>query len=362
MKRLIIYAGFHKTGTTAIQNALYASQSQLALAGIHYPNPPKGEAHHFLAKSRSASSRGASIATLKKLLKTQDCVLVASEFFSELDSRAIDNLKFELKDCTIDVIFSIRPVSQLVSSQYQQLVRIGLETSYEVFVDETLENFGSLERPSLFWRRHNHTQILQTWSEILGPENVHLVWVNPDKPSVLFDWFASFLKLDSLEFSAHINQRKNRSLDAEELALVQAIRRNLSQDRLESEWIRIFRNQFIKTIVSTPSKNANQKKLLMTSDQSKRFANISNTMRQEIEELALSIEGEPEIIKSQVYVKAQDMELAKIHIDTVAKAICSVEPAHYLKVIDSKTLGAELLDRLARKLKLKKIFDFSILE
>lgn len=349
----MIYAGFHKTGTTAIQHALYASRGQLALAGIHYPNPPTGEAHHFLAKSRATRSQAASFATLKKMLKTHDCVLVASEFFSEFDRQAISKLRAELKDCTINVIFTIRPVSQLVSSQYQQMVRIGLETSYQEFVDETLDNFYSNENPSLFWRRHNHVQILQAWSGILGRENVHLVWVNPEKPSVLFDWFSGFLKLDSLEFRTHINQRKNRSLDAEELALIQAIRRNLSKNRLDSEWIRIFRNQFIKTIVSTPSTNANQKKLIMTSGQAKRFEKISDTMRQEIQELSLKMDGEPEDVKSQVYGKAQDLEVARIHIETVAKAISSVEPTHYLGVIDSKTLAEELLNRVARKFKIK---------
>ena len=45
VKKIIVHAGFHKTGTTAIQSSFYAATEKLEKAGIIYPHTG-GKAHH----------------------------------------------------------------------------------------------------------------------------------------------------------------------------------------------------------------------------------------------------------------------------------------------------------------------------
>src|SRR5215208_1987446 len=40
--RLILHIGTHKTGTTALQQFLYANREPLATCGFHYATPPHG--------------------------------------------------------------------------------------------------------------------------------------------------------------------------------------------------------------------------------------------------------------------------------------------------------------------------------
>jgi len=47
-RRLVIHAGFHKSGTTALQEAFDAQSDQLKSAGILYPNIGR-KAHHRIA-------------------------------------------------------------------------------------------------------------------------------------------------------------------------------------------------------------------------------------------------------------------------------------------------------------------------
>ena len=44
-KKIFVHAGFHKTGTTAIQSSFFAATNELDGAGITYPHVG-GKAHH----------------------------------------------------------------------------------------------------------------------------------------------------------------------------------------------------------------------------------------------------------------------------------------------------------------------------
>ncbi len=60
MTRTIVHAGFHKTGTTTIQNALRDHAGWLAGQGVHYPDDPSGLGGHpglacWLSRPRAAS-------------------------------------------------------------------------------------------------------------------------------------------------------------------------------------------------------------------------------------------------------------------------------------------------------------------
>ena len=48
MKKLIFHPGFHKTGTTALQQALSEARKELKVSDFNYPNT-RGKAHHSAA-------------------------------------------------------------------------------------------------------------------------------------------------------------------------------------------------------------------------------------------------------------------------------------------------------------------------
>ena len=65
-----MHAGFHKTGTTAIQSSFFAAKDKLSKLGITYPDVG-GKAHHkaiysLMAKTWGWEDRGGVLATDKK--------------------------------------------------------------------------------------------------------------------------------------------------------------------------------------------------------------------------------------------------------------------------------------------------------
>ena len=103
-KKIIVHAGFHKTGTTAIQSSFFAARADLKKLGITYPDVG-GKAHHkaiysLMAKTWGWEDRGGVLATDKKwkgfindIRRAKSTALVSSEFLCELNEEQIIRFK-----------------------------------------------------------------------------------------------------------------------------------------------------------------------------------------------------------------------------------------------------------------------------
>jgi hypothetical protein len=358
LKRLVIYAGFHKTGTTAIQGALSACRDALLDAGVTYPKAKSGNAQHYLAKSPSSAARKKATDEIRQFLASSDHVLLASEFFSEFSEKSVESLANSLQNVDIQVVFSMRPLEQMVPSQYQQLVRIGLDKSYVDFVDSLLDHSEKSKDATLFWNRHDQAGIIAKWSKHLGPENVHVILVDPSNPSYLFQWFEKYLDLPAGTLHQHVSENINRSLDADELELIRALRRLMGEERVATEWIKLYRNRFIRTLVSKKSANPLPVKLQMNEKQRVYFQNLGMRYEKDIRELAVQIhdggwsfgaKGKPP--KPATANISSDSVSGKVHIESIAAAMVSIRPEDSLKVIPTRALFRELLRRIRLKLR-----------
>jgi hypothetical protein len=95
-KKLIVHAGFHKTGTTALQSAFFANINELDRYGISYPQVG-GKAQHkaiysLMGKTWGWEDRGGVTATdkkwknlVKQVVKAKKTTLISSEFLCELN-------------------------------------------------------------------------------------------------------------------------------------------------------------------------------------------------------------------------------------------------------------------------------------
>lgn len=135
MKKLIIHAGLHKTGTSAIQSYLANNRELLGENSIFYPPTHTFEAHHGLA-SRLKSNTFSLEDKIKDVNRTlvtfsemTDCdtILLSSEMFSEsVDPRSFKYTREIFSD--IEFIFYIRRQDELLESAYNQQVKQNHET------------------------------------------------------------------------------------------------------------------------------------------------------------------------------------------------------------------------------------------
>lgn len=136
MPKLILHAGLHKTGTSAIQRFCARNRDRLLAAKILYPSTHTFEAHHLLAEQLKNSSTSDAKLILSDyfsrwVIPFAECevVILSSEIFSEgIDPGFIEFL-YDHVD-SIDLVFYVRRQDELLESAYAQQVRQNKETRY----------------------------------------------------------------------------------------------------------------------------------------------------------------------------------------------------------------------------------------
>ena len=125
----MVHAGYHKTGTSAIQDTLCNNKEFLWENGYFYPDPSPFNAHHEFA------SRLKSISTLEDGVRhTEETLLACKQYAegravllsSEMFSEQVDPLCFQtLPDIfdIIQIVFYVRQQDDLYESAYNQQVK-----------------------------------------------------------------------------------------------------------------------------------------------------------------------------------------------------------------------------------------------
>ncbi len=176
--RLILHAGSHKTGTTAIQQALFQHRGSFAKAGILYDpghrffGGPK-TAHHGLAHAlaRFEAADRAALARYRKMLDSRaqnaDLVVISAEPFlrhiaaqSGAGDRAGQRLAYVARvaeylqgfDVTVS-IYLRRPDRFAVSLYKENLVRTGLSMPFADYLVAKADTFHYQSRLAPF-RQH----------------------------------------------------------------------------------------------------------------------------------------------------------------------------------------------------------------
>ena len=134
MRRIVLHIGYHKTGSTALQQFLYTHRRRLSEAGILYPISAVGpkRAQHNLAWAVSPDYRfdPASL-TFDKLAglateRTEDTMVLSSEAFVESDPSAAAEMvrafAHEVR-ASVDTIAFLRPQHAYINSIYAQRIR-----------------------------------------------------------------------------------------------------------------------------------------------------------------------------------------------------------------------------------------------
>jgi hypothetical protein len=346
LKRLVIYAGFHKAGTTAIQMALHQNRALLKESGITYPNGFGEWAHHVIGRPRATFPLAKAIEAIKKLTQKHDFVLLSSEFFSQYSEAALAQLSKALgTQVKIEAVFSMRRLEKVVGSQYQQLARIGIDLSFSEFASGLLEPENQVHETQVFWNRHDYDAIVNRWKNAFGAENIHVVFVDEANPEILPNWFETYLKLPAKSLKEIRDTRLNRSLDIEELALIQSLQRHLTPERRKTEWVPIFRDRLISNIVSTPTTNSESQKLQLSPELHQAFIQKATAQHEAI--IASEVNTYGQWANPSAPRKASE-EPTKIHIETVARAITSLDTELFLRRASLISIAKELVRRFAK--------------
>lgn len=238
---IVLHIGPHKTGTTAIQNALWHSAERLRALGVAYPGRMAHEMDPAMAAALGRVDAGKNLELHRRYWDQMVSELrgpgtrigvLSSEFYATAADDRIDWLLTRLGP-SVQVVITLRPLARIIPSQWQQYVQNGLRLSYVDWLHDALDDpDGPQVRPS-FWARHRHDRLVHRWVRAAGAERVTVVVVDDRDPGSLPSAFERLLGVPGGTIVARADGR-NRSLTYDEAEALRAFNLQRGQEALDA--------------------------------------------------------------------------------------------------------------------------------
>lgn len=368
-KRLVIHAGFLKTGTTALQASMNLKHKALLEQGVLYPrvvNPRVAvEAdHHFAAlaligkpegwRDEESESDFEPIETwnslCKKLNAYKGTSVFSSEMLSELLVPQIQKINAETKAEEKDVVFSIRPLVKILPSAYQQKIKFGqIKVSYEKWLEQVFDPSRESSAAKQFWLRHDYPVVLSRWIEVFGKDHVLLVVADENNREFLFHTFNQILHLKPNTLKQFKNIGTNRSLTLDEGALLMEVNRLFRKYRDWTDYKIFVREGAAKFLTDSESKNPEAKKLVTPQWAIDAAKEITLKHIQEIKNLGIKIEGDIDSLAVANVASGENQIPTEIPVKTAARMFLAYSREDLVKRLPDDVLFAEVKNRLKEK-------------
>ena len=358
-KKVYLHVGFHKTGTTAIQEALFTHSDQLRILGINYATK-KGKANHREAWALSErywgwKKRGGeqtSIVEWQKRVKNLKAQkidsVVSSEFFSEINDDQLNLMANDLKDFDVEIIFTIRPLAKLLGSSYQQYLKYGIKASYEEWLEDIFHNSEKPKFTPTFWKRHRHEEVMSRWANAFGNQKIHLVVVDESEPDLLYDSFNKILKLPAGTLKEVKGLGSNRSLNYPEIALLLAINKAFPKDRAWSDYEVFIREGSIRHLTNQIQLAGLGTKLLTPQWAVDEAAKLSSNSIAKINDLGIIIYGDLNKLSSTEIPIGPNGEISESPIDIAVTALVAFDKSKVINKYSTREIFDEVVKRLKR--------------
>lgn len=232
---VLLHIGPPKTGTSALQGACHACRDEMRAQGVRYAGRTQqsgGAAFAVLGREHPTLGEAPSAHHWKRLMNEvraakESRVFVSSEFFSGADDAQIARIISELGGDRVHVALTLRPVSRILASRWQQNVQEGARYSFDQWLHWVFEQPDE-GKGATFWSRQRHDHLAARWASIVGPERLSVVMVDEQNKSAIYQAFEGLLKLRAGTLEPQ-NDTANRSMTAEEIELVRGLNERFTE-------------------------------------------------------------------------------------------------------------------------------------
>jgi hypothetical protein len=231
-KRVFFHVGAPKTGTTYLQNVLYANRELLAANGVLYPYDDPGQSFRSMQDFRGEGWAGGSAkefageweaVAVRAREWDGPTVIVSNELLGGSRRDRIERGLASVAPAEVHVIFSARDFARQLVSDWQEHIKHKHTVSLETFVDDLIELGLDAPKPfgQLFWGMHDASYVLSRWAEFVVPEHIHVITVPQSgaPPDALWQRFCAVTGLEAAVYDVR-TERANPSMGVAETELV----------------------------------------------------------------------------------------------------------------------------------------------
>ncbi|HEY9292177.1 MAG TPA: hypothetical protein VIP98_12920 [Microlunatus sp.] len=237
---VLLHIGPYKTGTTAIQSALFAAKPRLSEYGVGYPGTWRRLVGAGYSVMRWAP-RGRTVPgpevwdrfSAHVRSRTQERICVSTEDFSGIgDPKKADKIINDLGGDRVHVLYVARALHRLLPSAWQERVKGHEERGYPDWLRSVLASPGAKKDAAYraFWRPHDLAAKVRTWAPLVGPDRFHVLIADDSDRDYLLRRFEELLDLPN----GFLEQAPT---DNESLSLVRLeLLRRLNERFRERQW------------------------------------------------------------------------------------------------------------------------------
>jgi hypothetical protein len=331
-KQLILHVGFHKSGTSALQESFAEQRQELQAAGVLYPSIGR-KAHHRIAwaltqRAWGWKKRGGEVTPFKHFSKmaslinrsNSPTIVLSSEFFSELAAEQIQKIVSGIQGRDVKILFTLRPLAKLLGSSYQQYLKYGTKADYVEWLHSVLDEPGVSKINPTFWQRHMHGDVVSKWVDAFGKDNVSVLIVDESRPEFLYESLNEYLGLAPGFLKPQVTG-SNRSLSLEEVSLLLELNRRLPKEREWNEYLVFIRNGYIRQLTDHVPLKEGSKKLLTPKWAVDEANELATESKKKIKDLGVKVYGDIETLDSATVPEGEPEYSSSIDIETIAQAM-----------------------------------------
>jgi hypothetical protein len=370
----LLHIGPHKTGTTAIQGALFAAKDRLPEYGVVFPAHSRHPMEAALAACARPAMMGDTPPTGRHWTRLLDQVgatgkrtsVVSSEFFADApDDETVARIVEQLGGERVHILVTLRPLVRIMPSQWQQYVQNGLRMGYEDWLKHMLRK-PPYEKPNpSFWHRHRHDRLVERWARAVGPGRVTVVIVDDRDRDGLMRTFEALLGLPA-NLLQPVPDTANRSLTLAETEMLRNLNVEFRGQGLPDElYSRLVRNGAVMQMKNACHPTPQDTRIPTPAWAAEAAAALGAEMAGNITGSGVRVIGDPALLGSVPKAPRTEPEAPRIAPETAAQALygalaaaaavptATVQPARSVHQTPSrelvKVLGHRCLKRLRRR-------------
>jgi hypothetical protein len=326
----LLHIGPHKTGTTAIQGALFEAQDRLPAHGVEFPGTTRHPMEAVLAAVARPAMMGDVVPTeqhwagLVQQVRAagRRTAVISSEFFADAeDDATIARIVEQLGGDRVHVLVTLRPLARIMPSQWQQYVQNGLRMGYEDWLRHMLRKAPYEQPTPSFWRRHRHDRLVERWARAVGPERVTVVVVDDRDRDRLMRTFEALLGLPE-NLLQPVPDTANRSLTLAETEMLRNLNKEFRGNELPDElYSKLVRNGAVMHMKNTCSPTPEDVKISTPRWAVEEAARIAGEMMDGITRTGVRVLGDPALLSAVPESAGERPEKPRIAPEVAAHAL-----------------------------------------
>ncbi|GAB2469446.1 hypothetical protein [Jatrophihabitans fulvus] len=239
--RVVLHVGEPKTGTTFLQQVMWANRSALAAAGVMLPGARSS--HHWRATQDLRDVEqvpgdpigphaGSWDRLVRQALRAPRTAVISHELLAAVNEQQAERAVRSFEGTDLHVVLSVRDVASLLPAEWQETIKHRNAREWQHWLSDVIdrESVSDDRRQWWFWRVHDTREILRIWGRLLPPGNVHVLTMPPRSlgDNVLWDRFAGILGIDPSVADLSL-ARANASLGLAEVELLRKVNQQLPE-------------------------------------------------------------------------------------------------------------------------------------